>query len=200
MSDHPDDDTNTTNQSEPTPNSTVPGMERVVDRISNSEFNEWYAEQQIETNILNGKAYFNGPSPPKDPERHTPSKLLQCHRKAIYARQNAPREDTPPEGLFWIGSEFEEEIIVPFLQDIAPDELYVQNSLWIDTTIEVDESDVQLCGSTDPAIVTEDASQYFSPRLRRRRHSITYRNRSSITRRSSTRTCTRSTTNMMISP
>jgi len=161
MSDHPDDDTNTANQSESTPNSTVPGMELVVDRISNSEFNEWYAEQQIEANILDGKAYFNGSSPPKDPERHTPSKLLQCHRKAIYARQNAPREDTPPEGLFWIGSEFEGEIIVPFLQDIVPDELYVQNSLWIDTTIKAGESDVQLRGSTDPAIVTEDARPVF---------------------------------------
>jgi CRISPR/Cas system-associated exonuclease Cas4 (RecB family) len=161
MSDHPDDDTNTAHQSESTPNSTTLEIERVVNHISNTEFNEWYAEQQFETNILDGKAYFNGPSPAKDPERHTPSKLLQCHRKATYGRQNTPREDTPPEGLFWIGSEFEEEIIVPFLQDIVPDELYVQNSLWIDTTIAAGESNVQLRGSTDPAIVTEDAEPVF---------------------------------------
>lgn len=129
----------------------------VLDRISNREFAEWYSEQQFQTNILEGQAYFNGPSPPKDPDRHSPSKLLQCHRKASYARQNAPREGTPPEGLFWIGSEFEEEVIVPFLQDITTPETYVTNSLWIDTEIGVDETTLQLRGSTDPAIVTAEA-------------------------------------------
>jgi len=129
----------------------------VLDRISNREFTEWYSEQQFQTNILEGQAYFNGPSPPKDPDRHSPSKLLQCHRKASYARQNAPREGTPPEGLFWIGSEFEEEVIVPFLQDITTPETYVTNSLWIDAEIVVDGTTLQLRGSTDPAIVTSEA-------------------------------------------
>jgi CRISPR/Cas system-associated exonuclease Cas4 (RecB family) len=133
----------------------------VGDRISNQDFNAWYEDRQIEQNILDGKSYFNGPSPPKDPDRHTPSKLLQCHRKASYARQNAPREGTSPEGLFWIGSEFEEQIIVPYLQSIVPDELYVQNSLWIDTTISNDEVEVHLRGSTDPAIVTSDADPVY---------------------------------------
>lgn len=129
----------------------------VLDRISNREFDEWYSEQQFQTNILEGQAYFNGPSPPKDPDRHSPSKLLHCHRKASYARQNAPREGTPPEGLFWIGSEFEEEVIVPFLQDITTPETYVTNSLWIDAEIIVDGTTLQLRGSTDPAIVTAEA-------------------------------------------
>ncbi|MFC7194557.1 hypothetical protein ACFQL4_07640 [Halosimplex aquaticum] len=200
MSDQPDDDTSTDNQLELTPNSTPFEIEHVVDRISNSEFNEWYAEQQFETNILDGKAYFNGPSPPKDPERHTPSKLLQCHRKATYARQNAPREDTPPEGLFWIGSEFEEDIIVPFLQDIAPDELYVQNSLWIDTTITAGESDVQLRGSTDPAIVTEDAEPVFLTEIKTTTSLDHLSEPKQHHKAQLTRTCTRSTTNMMISP
>lgn len=126
-------------------------------QITNREFTEWYSEQQFQKNILEGKAYFNGPSPPKDPEQHTPSKLLQCHRKTSYARKNAPREGTPPEGLFWIGSEFEEEVIVPFLQDITTPETYVTNSLWIDTEIVVDETPLQVRGSTDPAIVTAEA-------------------------------------------
>lgn len=131
--------------------------QEVFDRITNREFTEWYSEQQFQTNILEGQAYFNGPSPPKDPERHSPSKLLQCHRKASYARQNAPREGTPPEGLFWIGSEFEEEVIVPFLQDITTPETYVTNSLWIDAEIVVDGTTLQVRGSTDPAIVTAEA-------------------------------------------
>jgi len=82
-------------------------LQDVISGVSNRGFNEWYAERQFETNILEGKSYFNGASPPKPPNQHTPSKLLQCHRKVSYARLNAPREGTPPEGLFWIGSEFE---------------------------------------------------------------------------------------------
>lgn len=42
-----------------------------------------------------------------------------------YNWKNAPKEGTPPDGLFWIGSEFEEQIIGPYLQDIAPDGFYV---------------------------------------------------------------------------
>ncbi|MFP9193942.1 PD-(D/E)XK nuclease family protein [Natrialbaceae archaeon A-CW1-1] len=133
-------------------------VKHVHSSVSNRQFNEWYAEQQFEQNILDGKAYFNGPSPPKDPEYHTPSRLLNCHRKASYARRNAPREGTPPEGLFWIGSEFEEQVIVPFLQEaVTTPNTYVQNSLWIDTTINCNGTELQLRGATDPAIVTSDA-------------------------------------------
>jgi len=133
----------------------------VVDCISQQSFAAWYDERQVEQNILEGQAYFNAPSPPKDPEQHTPSKLLQCHRKASYARQNAPREGPSPEGLFWVGSAFEENIIVPYLQDITPDEVYVQNSLWVDATITRDGTEVRVRGSTDPAIVTETADPVF---------------------------------------
>lgn len=128
----------------------------VVEAITSTGFSEWYDERQIEQNLLNGKPYFNGPSPPKPPDRHTPSKLLQCHRKALYARQNAPREGTTPDGIFWIGSTFEEDIIVPYLQDATPDGLYVQNSLWIDATVMVDDTEMRLRGATDPAVVTAD--------------------------------------------
>lgn len=161
VSDKSNTDTGTAGESASAPDSNSDEIQCVVNRVSNAEFNEWYAEHQFETNILEGKPYFNGPSPAKEPDRHTPSKLLQCHRKANYERQNAPREGTPPEGLFWIGSAFEEEIIVPFLQDIVPADLYVQNSLWLDTTIEAGDHDFRLRGSTDPAIVTEDADPVF---------------------------------------
>lgn len=136
-------------------------LETLSGAISNREFNEWYSEQQFQTNILEGKAYFNGPSPPKPAEKHTPSKLLQCHRKTSYGRQNAPKEGTPPEGLFWIGSEFEQQVIVPFLQDATPPETYVTNSLWIDVEIPIDGETLRLRGSTDPAIVDADAEPLF---------------------------------------
>jgi CRISPR/Cas system-associated exonuclease Cas4 (RecB family) len=139
-----------------------PEMIAITESISNRHFTEWYQEQQIKQNILEGKAYFNGPSPPKPPDQHTPSKLLQCHRKVSYSRQNAPREDTPPEGLFWVGSEFEEQIIVPFLQDVVTtDSTYVTNSLWVDTEIQTDGPTLHLRGSTDPAIVNSDADPLF---------------------------------------
>ena len=128
----------------------------VTEAISNRGFSEWYDERQIEQNLLDGKPYFNGPSPSKPPDRHTPSKLLQCHRKAMYARQNAPREDTTPDGIFWIGTTFEEDIIVPYLQDATPGGLYIQNSLWINATVTADDTEMQLRGATDPAVVTAD--------------------------------------------
>jgi hypothetical protein len=143
-------------------NPSLPVAETVIDEVISSVsqhgFSEWYDERQVQQNILDGNPYFNGPSPPKPPDRHTPSKLLQCHRKAAYARQNAPREGESPDGIFWIGSTFEEDIIVPYLQDATPDGLYVQNSLWLNTTVTVDETELQLRGATDPAIVTADGT------------------------------------------
>jgi CRISPR-associated exonuclease Cas4 len=133
-------------------------VETLADTISNTEFTEWYDERQIKQNLLNGNPYFNGPSPAKPPTRHTPSQLLQCHRKATYTRQNAPREGTVPDGIFWIGSAFEEEIIVPYLQDATPNGLYIQNSIWVDTTVSTEAGDVRIRGATDPVIVTADGT------------------------------------------
>ncbi|WP_135535622.1 CRISPR-associated protein Cas4 [Halostella pelagica] len=155
MSDPPRD-------AQPSPTPSPPGSESEIeealrDRVTNRAFNEWYSEQQFQSNILEGKAYFNGPSPSKDPEQHTPSKLLQCHRKATYSRQNAPREGTQPEGLFWFGTEFEEQVVVPFLQSITTPDTYVTNSVWTDTELVRDGTSLRVRGATDPAIVTADA-------------------------------------------
>lgn len=126
------------------------------ERITGRRFSAWYAERQFAQNILEGQPYFNGPADPKPPGRHSPSTLLECHRKASYKRQNAPKEDTPPEGLFWIGTEFEERLAVPFLQDVTPPDTYVTNSVWIDHELTVDDVTVHLRGATDPAIVMPD--------------------------------------------
>ncbi|MDR5672023.1 PD-(D/E)XK nuclease family protein [Halalkaliarchaeum sp. AArc-GB] len=152
----PSEDTNTEREAESLVSDT--SLTDLVATISETKFSEWYDERQIEQNILDGKPYFNGPSQAKPPGKHSPSQLLQCHRKATYTRQNAPREGTSPDGIFWIGSTFEEEIIVPYLQDVVPDGLYVQNSLWIDSTVTVGDSEIRVRGSTDPAIVTADGT------------------------------------------
>jgi CRISPR/Cas system-associated exonuclease Cas4 (RecB family) len=133
-------------------------LRQLVDAVTNSSFNEWYAERLFTENILEGRPYFNGASPIPDTEKHSPSKLLQCHRKVRYYEQNTPQEGDSPQGLFWIGSEFEEEIIVPYLQEtVTADSTYVRNSLWIDTQVSTSDSDhVRVKGVTDPAIVDSD--------------------------------------------
>jgi CRISPR/Cas system-associated exonuclease Cas4 (RecB family) len=59
--------------------------------------------------------------------------------------------------LFWVGSKFEEEIVVPYLLDAVTTEgTYVRNSMWIDTTDSHEGTDVRVKGVTDPAIVDAD--------------------------------------------
>lgn len=125
--------------------------------MTNASFNEWYQEEQFTENILEGRPYFNGASPPPEPEKHSPSKLLQCHRKVRYYAENAPKEGAPPQGLFWVGSKFEEDIVVPYLLDaVTTENTYVQNSMWIDTTTAHDGTSVRVKGVTDPVIVDSD--------------------------------------------
>ena len=133
--------------------------EQFIKQISNESFREWYNEREFAENIRNGQLYFNSPSPLDDDFRHSPSKLMQCHRKVYYKDQNAPKEGTAPKGLFWVGSRFEEDVIMPYLQSLTTDETYVQNSVWVDTEVDHDEisTPFQVKGSTDPVIVTADA-------------------------------------------
>lgn len=129
---------------------------RIVDAISNASFNEWYQEEQFTENILEGRPYFNGASPPPEAAKHSPSKLLQCHRRVRYYAENTPQEGDPPQGLFWVGSKFEEEIVVPYLLDaVTTESTYVRNSMWIDTTLDED-PDIRVKGVTDPVIVDAD--------------------------------------------
>lgn len=130
---------------------------RIVDVISNASFNDWYQEEQFTENILEGRPYFNGASPSPEPEKHSPSKILQCYRKTRYYAQNAPKEGASPQGLFWIGSMFEEEIVIPYLLDaVTKQDTYVRNSMWIDATVSHNGGDVRVKGVTDPVIVDSD--------------------------------------------
>jgi len=131
----------------------------VVDRITADGFADWYAEQQVAQNIREGKPYFNGPARVPDPERHSPSQLLQCHRKIVYRQENAPKESEDPEGIFLIGELFETDVIVPYLQDVVADaqETYVRNSMWVDEIIDVDDQEIRIKGATDPVIVTRES-------------------------------------------
>jgi CRISPR/Cas system-associated exonuclease Cas4 (RecB family) len=127
----------------------------IVSAVSQQQFHEWFEEKQTAENVLNGQTYFNRPARPKPAEQHSPSQLLQCQRKMNYRRQNAPREGEQPDGIFWVGSEVEDDLVVPFLRDVAttPD-TYIGNSLWVDCDVDTGQESLRIRGATDPAVVT----------------------------------------------
>lgn len=134
-------------------------ISKSLENITAERFREWYRNRVFRQNIRDGKPYFNGPSPVPPPERHSPSKLLQCHRKIYYTQENAPEEQDDAEGILWTGRHIEEEIILPFLQDIvSSNQIYIQNSMWIDFTIEVMDNELRIKGVTDPVLVDGDSN------------------------------------------
>lgn len=133
--------------------SSDPAPSGALDRIDGENFAAWYDEHTFAQNVRKGVHFFNGPASVPEPARHAPSQLLQCHRKTSYRQQNAPAERTPPEGIFWIGRRFEEDIVVPYLRDIVGEGEYVRSSMWIDETISTETGELRFKGSTDPVIV-----------------------------------------------
>ncbi|AXR77486.1 CRISPR-associated protein Cas4 [Natrarchaeobaculum sulfurireducens] len=131
-------------------------INKVTQRVKNTSFQRWYRAQEFADNVQDGKSYFNGPSPSREPLYHTPSQLLQCHRKLYYRQHNAPKETPDPSGIFWIGENVETELIIPFFKAVLGDRTYVQNSIWVDFTIKSRTGQLRLRGETDPAFVDQD--------------------------------------------
>ena len=133
-------------------------IQEIRDALSPDRFREWYGERQYRENIENGTPYFNGPASIPEAERHSPSRLLKCHRKVFYQQCNAPEETSDPDGIFWFGTRFEEDIAFPFLERAVTDsETYVQNSVWVDFRVEIEGVELHIKGETDPLIVDVDA-------------------------------------------
>jgi len=144
------------------PDKDVPdAIDAVIQEIQNSSFQRWYNSREFASNIRDGQPYFNGSSPPSSSLRHSPSQFLQCHRKIYYRQHNAPKEKTDPTGIFWIGENFETELIVPFFQAIANDEIYVQNSIWVDFTIKSRTGELHIKGETDPVFVDAEGTPFL---------------------------------------
>lgn len=139
-------------------------------RISGESFAEWYREREWAQNIREGRPYFNGPSPIPPPEKHTPSQLLQCHRKIHYRQANAPAEQETPVGIFWAGTRFEEDVVVPYLRDLVHDEdAYVRNSMWVDFEEATDAGTVRFKGATDPCIVDRESAPLLPTEVKTKR-------------------------------
>lgn len=145
-------------------------VEDLVETVSADTFEAWYREREYARNIREGTAYFNGPPATKPPQRLSPSSLLQCQRKTTYRQLNAPEESADPEGIFWVGSQFETEIAVPYLRDFVVTEgEYVTNSLWVDFEVETDVGNLRIKGETDPVVVDSDAEPLLLTEIKTKR-------------------------------
>ncbi|MGN8219686.1 CRISPR-associated protein Cas4 (plasmid) [Halococcus morrhuae DSM 1307] len=131
--------------------------ETLINTINATSFDDWYREREFARNIREGQPYFNGPGRIPPPERHSPSQLNQCHRKIYYRQLNAPEEQADPQGIFWTGTKFEEELVVPYLESLVGPDEYVRNSMWIDITCETDAGEIRIKGATDPVIVDDES-------------------------------------------
>lgn len=148
-----------TTESTGTPQEEQSTVNQLCDRLTADNFQDWYRERQHRKNIENGTPYFNGSGHVPDPKRHSPSQLLQCHRKIVYRQCNAPAEKSDPDGIFWFGTQFEEDIVFPFLQRaVTGPDAYVCNTIWIDFTIETEVGELRIKGATDPVLVDSDAN------------------------------------------
>lgn len=137
--------------------------DEILDNLTSTDFETWYREWNFTQNIEEGNAYFNKTGYVPDDERNSPSKLLQCHRKQVYNANNAPAEDELPKGIFWMGEQYEEEIVQRYLESFAnriDENNYVQNSMWIDFEVDVggEIGTIQIRGETDPVIVDRKAN------------------------------------------
>jgi CRISPR-associated exonuclease Cas4 len=145
-------------------------IDDIVSNITPTAFQRWYRAQEFKENIQKGQSYFNRPQSPTNPRRHNPSRLLQCHRKTYYTQLNAPAEKPDPNGIFWIGSQFEEELALPFLRDLVNGHTaYVTNSIWVDFTVQSDDSELRIKGETDPVIVDARADPLVLTEIKTKR-------------------------------
>jgi len=132
--------------------------EQLIEAIGQDAFANWYREWQVQQAFREGNSWKQTPASVKSSTQHAPSRLLQCHRKTYYTAHNAPKEEAPPTGTFWAGTRIEEDLVQPFLEDVAatvPEtRTYVQNSIWVDYDLETDTGDIQVRGATDPVICT----------------------------------------------
>lgn len=131
-------------------------VDRLLDEIGDSQFSEWHREQERVQSIRQGNQPTTNSPPSLPPERHAPSRLLQCHRKTVYQVEKAPKETREPTGVFWVSSRLETELLVPFLRDCVGSGEYVQNSRWVDVTISSGSGELRIRGETDPVIVDDD--------------------------------------------
>ncbi|WP_146047449.1 CRISPR-associated protein Cas4 [Haloferax marisrubri] len=144
-------------------------VEFVVDTVGTGHFDDWQNEREFRENIRTGKPYFNTPPPVKPAKQHNPSQLNQCHRKIYYRQLNAPDERESPDGIFWTGTKFEEEVAMPYLEAVVRGQGYVRNSMWVDYTLDTEHGDIRIRGETDPVIVDSESRPLLLTEIKTKR-------------------------------
>lgn len=133
----------------------------IVDAVTEDTFKSWHREREYAENIKKGKPYYNSPGYIAPEKKHSPSKLLQCHRKLFYDNQNTPAETEMPTGIFFFGNKFEEEIALPFLEDTANDlhtNNYVRQDMYINYEVDIEGTELLIKGETDPVIADSEGA------------------------------------------
>ena len=129
----------------------------VADRITPSAFDAWYTKRRRRENARLGKFHRNVPTGPPPEDVVFPSSLLCCHRKQYYREHDAPAERRPPHGHFWVGSNVETEVVLPFLEAAVTETTeYVRNSRGLAAPGETGTDEVRHSGSTDPMLPTSE--------------------------------------------
>jgi hypothetical protein len=134
--------------------------------LDGQTFKEWFEEYKHAENIEEGKPYFNNNDYVPDKERHSPSQLLQCHRKLVYRQLNAPRETESSDGIFFMGDVLE-ELVEEFLVDLGSEHgLFVQNSMYVNLADESVDPLVRFRGETDPIVCGHDGVPVFPTEIK----------------------------------
>ena len=135
------------------PNSSLTAaLEALLDSLDGDTFQEWFEDKKHRENIQNGTPYFNNDDYVPTKQRHTPSQLLQCHRKLLYRQLNAPRETANNDGIFFLGDVLE-NLVEEFLIDLGREhDLHIQNSMYVKVEDARADPMVRFRGETDPVI------------------------------------------------
>ena len=141
----------------PTISETPAIVEYLTQQITGDAIDDRRRNLEAEENIEAGKHYFNGASSDKPAHRHTGSKFFQCPRKTAYQYDNAPKETDDPDGVFYVGTMVEEDVVQPVLKDLVRDlDVYVTNDIGVGFEIETGIQDLYITGYTDPVFIDED--------------------------------------------
>lgn len=117
--------------------------------FTEQDFTDWYTRREQQRNLEEGYgATRNDPSHTPDPDTHSPSNLLNCHRMSYYKAANAPQEEDSPNGIFKFGHDFE-SLIEEFLREhVADSEHMILNPVHV----EFEDDGLTFTGSTDPVL------------------------------------------------
>lgn len=141
----------------------------LLERIGQESFTEWRQERTFKKNIREGKPWRNSPSRIRPSRQHTASQLLKCHRKIFYRQLNAPEEEADTAGVLWAGSQIEEQLVLPYLEWLSDAEQYLRNSIWVEFTVSTAVGEIEIRGSTDPAIVDGESQPLLLSEVKTKR-------------------------------